>query len=274
VHAALREASQPAAAAAAGVGPAAAAAAAACARASITSALTSCASSSAVATPGVVLGTAAVSSEDDPTAAAAVKGTLRRHGRQRQKHVHVAGSGMYSPATMAALQHVNSLKVQCSADRSSRGGGVNAADAGSNASRASADKAVTAMTARCGNSSSSRPGSLRQRGSSSSSSRPASAMNPRASVRCTGILVGATGTASIAAAAVAGSGGDSVMSHGSSVPRGLAGSGNCVSKGVSGAVTAAERYWAQPGHASSGAAAGLSPLLSSLFTGELHDEAV
>jgi hypothetical protein len=33
-------------------------------------------------------------------------------------------------------------------------------------------------------------------------------------------------------------------------------------------VTAAERYWTQPGHASSGAAAGLSPLLSSLFTGE------
>jgi hypothetical protein len=117
--------------------------------------------------------------------------------------------------------------------------------------------------------SSSRPGSPRQ-GGGSSSSRPASAVNPRASVRCSGIIAGATGATNTAAgAAAAGSGSDGVMCRCSSPPRGpVVGLGSCVSKSCSGAVTAAERYWAQPGHASYGAAAGLSPLLSSLFTGE------
>jgi hypothetical protein len=273
VHAALREAAQPAAAAAAaGVGLAPAAAA--CARASVTSALTSCASSSAVAASGALLSTAAVSSDSDVTAAAAVVGgTLRRHGRQRQKHVHVAGSGVYSPATMAALQHVSSLQAQSSANKNSWSGqsavvqGGNAADAGRSASTTSADRASAALTGRC---SSSRPGSPRQGGGGSSSSRPASAVTTtRASARCSSILAGPTAGTAGTAAAAASAGVDGVMCRGSSLPRGPAAAAASAGKsGCSGAVTAAERYWAQPGHASSGAAAGLSPLLSSLFTGE------
>uniref|UniRef100_A0A383VQE4 Cyclic nucleotide-binding domain-containing protein n=1 Tax=Tetradesmus obliquus TaxID=3088 RepID=A0A383VQE4_TETOB len=248
LHAALRDAAEPAAAAAAaGVGPPVAAAAA-CGRISVTSALTSCASGSAVAS-GVLrsaaASTAAVSSDCDAAAAAAAAagGTLRRHGRQRQKHVHVAGSGVYSPATMAALQHVSSLQAQASTARNSSSKGA-----------VGDDDAVkpAAATAVC-SSSSSRPASPRQGGSSSS--RPASSINPRASVRCSSILATPADAASTTIAAAAAAGG----------PNPSKGASPC-----SGAVTAAERYWALPGHASSGAAAGLSPLLSSLFTDGLQ----
>ncbi|KAF6256147.1 hypothetical protein COO60DRAFT_1640983 [Scenedesmus sp. NREL 46B-D3] len=188
--------------------------------------------------------------------AAGVGGTLRRHGRQRQKHVHVAGSGLYSPATMAALQHVSSLLTQCTAGRDSRGAGAGAGKATESADRAAA------LTAGCSNSS--RPGSPTQVGSSSSSSsRPASSKHSRASVRSSSILAGPGDTASSAAAAAAGDGyGETCIGSSPS-----SGQEACawVGRGCSGAVTAAERYWAQPGHASSGVAAGLSPLLSSLF---------
>lgn len=214
-------------------------------RSSITSALMSGASSTAVT--AAVLQETAVSTQAGQVASddvAAVVGTssVRRPARQRQRYVHVAGSAVFSPGAMAALQHVRSLQAAATSLDKQRATGNTAAG--------SYDSSGIAALAAA-----SKPTGVRL------SSRPSS-IDLVASARSNSVCLAQSGSESVTAPAA---GKVTAVSYAG---------GRCDSECYNGAATAAERYWAEPSHSNSTTAAALSPLLSSLFTGELQGSKV